>query len=61
MKNKLAILYCAYGKKIHDQPSLRRLAYFTDLRVATLPEEYNFRKDLKTLSKWHTIYIHHRR
>ena len=47
--------------QIHDQPSLRRLAYFTDLRVATLPEEYNFRNNLKTFSKRHTLYIRHRR
>jgi len=45
----------------HDQPSFRRVAYFTDLRIATLPEEYNFRNDLETLSKWHTLYIRHRR
>lgn len=45
----------------HDQPSLRRVAYFTDLRIATLPEEYNFRASLAKLSKWHTLYIRHRR
>ena len=47
--------------QVHDQPSLRRIAYFTDLRIATLPEEYNFREDIETLSPWHTLYIHHRR
>jgi len=47
--------------QVHDQASCRRIAYFTDLRIATLPEEYNFRKKLQALSNWHTLYIHHYR
>lgn len=45
----------------HDQPSCRRVAYLTDLRIATLPEEYNWRRSLDMLCGYNTLYIRHRR